>query len=125
MPDVLPSCSPGIFRQRSFRAATPPPRSAAANSAAAVSGTTTTAASESRERAGANTNGPREPKTPNNSGRSKSGVLLLARGARGASKHTRLGTTLANKMASSSSTTVVQGWPNTKDDYELKEVIGE
>ncbi|XP_076220900.1 serine/threonine-protein kinase OSR1 isoform X3 [Nomia melanderi] len=126
LPDVLPSCSPGIFRQRSFRAATPPPKSAAANSdtATTISATTTTASSNSHERAGANTNGPREPKTPNNSGRSKSGVLLLARGARGASKHTRLGTALANKMASSSSTTVVQGWPNTKDDYELKEVIG-
>lgn len=68
-------------------------------------------------------NGPRESKAT--SARSKSGVLLLTRGARGASKHARLGTALANKMASSSSTTVVQGWPNTKDDYELKEVIGE
>ncbi|XP_020708614.2 serine/threonine-protein kinase OSR1 isoform X4 [Athalia rosae] len=27
-------------------------------------------------------------------------------------------------MASASSTAVVQGWPNTKDDYDLKEVIG-
>ncbi|KAK0166861.1 hypothetical protein PV327_004336 [Microctonus hyperodae] len=27
-------------------------------------------------------------------------------------------------MASASSTAVIQGWPNTKDDYELKEVIG-
>lgn len=39
-------------------------------------------------------------------------------------KHTRLGTALVNKMASASSTAVIQGWPNTKDDYELKEVIG-
>nr|XP_033339933.1 serine/threonine-protein kinase OSR1-like isoform X2 [Megalopta genalis] len=134
-PDVLPSCSPGIFRQRSFRAATPPRRSGGTTSAAtaATAATTTTSSaggtvltttSNNHERAGANTNGPREPKTPNNSGRPKSGVLLLARGARGASKHARLGTALANKMASSSSTTVVQGWPNTKDDYELKEVIG-
>ncbi|XP_078044412.1 serine/threonine-protein kinase OSR1 isoform X2 [Augochlora pura] len=132
-PDVLPSCSPGIFRQRSFRASTPPRRStdSASTTTAAVVPTTTSSAGgtvlttlNNHERAGANTNGPREPKTPNNSGRSKSGVLLLARGARGASKHARLGTALANKMASSSSTTVVQGWPNTKDDYELKEVIG-
>ncbi|XP_015433934.1 PREDICTED: serine/threonine-protein kinase OSR1-like isoform X3 [Dufourea novaeangliae] len=126
-PDVLPSCSPGIFRQRSFRAATPP-RSTVGNSDG-------TAANNNNDRADANANGPpappRDPKTPSNnsssssSGRTKSsGVLLLARGARGASKHARLGTALANKMASSSSTTVVQGWPNTKDDYELKEVIG-
>ncbi|XP_076684532.1 serine/threonine-protein kinase OSR1 isoform X3 [Andrena cerasifolii] len=112
-PDVLPSCSPGIFRQKSFRASTPP-KSAAAP-----------ADPNSREqRACAERGGPREPKTPNNSARSKTGVLLLARGARAASKHARLGTALANKMASTSSTTVVQGWPNTKDDYELKEVIG-
>ncbi|XP_076300541.1 serine/threonine-protein kinase OSR1 isoform X5 [Lasioglossum baleicum] len=128
-PDVLPSCSPGIFRQRSFRAATPPPKGAATSSDTSAAPTTTSATvvtttSNSYDRAGANTNGPREPKTPNNSGRSRSGVLQLARGARGASKHARLGTALANKMASSSSTTVVQGWPNTKDDYELKEVIG-
>ncbi|XP_053989370.1 serine/threonine-protein kinase OSR1-like isoform X1 [Hylaeus anthracinus] len=107
-PDVLPSCSPGIFRQKSFRSSTPPK----------------SAATSVDVRAGVDTRSPREPKTPNNSVRSKCGVLLLARGARGASKHARLGTALANKMASSSSTTVVQGWPNTKDDYELKEVIG-
>ncbi|XP_046815260.1 serine/threonine-protein kinase OSR1 isoform X3 [Vespa crabro] len=57
-------------------------------------------------------------------GESGGGASLLARGARAASKHARLGTALANKMASASSTAVVQGWPNTKDDYELKEVIG-
>ncbi|XP_016838668.1 serine/threonine-protein kinase OSR1 isoform X2 [Nasonia vitripennis] len=36
-------------------------------------------------------------------------------------------TALANKMASASSSTSsppVQGWPNAKDDYELREVIG-
>ncbi|KOX73362.1 Serine/threonine-protein kinase OSR1 [Melipona quadrifasciata] len=115
-PDVLPSCSAGIFRQKSFRASTPP-RSNSSNAPAATS---------ERQRADAEQRGPREPKTPNNSGgtRLKSGVLLLTRGARGTSKHARFGTALANKMASSSTTTVVQGWPNTKDDYELKEVIG-
>ncbi|XP_076757996.1 serine/threonine-protein kinase OSR1 isoform X5 [Xylocopa sonorina] len=114
-PDVLPSCSPGIFRQRSFRASTPPKTVDAP------------AAANNHRRADADPRGPREPKTPNNSSapRSKNSVLLLAaRGARGTSKHARFGTALANKMASSSSTTVVQGWPNTKDDYELKEVIG-
>ncbi|XP_060830048.1 serine/threonine-protein kinase OSR1-like isoform X2 [Bombus pascuorum] len=112
-PDVLPSCSPGIFRQKSFGASTPPKNNAGAPAA------------KNHQRAGAEPRDPREPKAPNSgSARLKSGVLLLARGTRGTSKHARLGTTLANKMASSSSTTVVQGWPNTKDDYELKEVIG-
>ncbi|XP_050597302.1 serine/threonine-protein kinase OSR1-like isoform X2 [Bombus affinis] len=112
-PDVLPSCSPGIFRQKSFGASTPPKNNAGVPAA------------KSHQRAGAEPRDPREPKAPNSgSARLKSGVLLLARGTRGTSKHARLGTTLANKMASSSSTTVVQGWPNTKDDYELKEVIG-
>ncbi|XP_071873909.1 serine/threonine-protein kinase OSR1 isoform X3 [Bombus fervidus] len=112
-PDVLPSCSPGIFRQKSFGASTPPKNNAGAPAA------------KNHQRAGAEPRDPREPKAPNSSSaRLKSGVLLLARGTRGTSKHARLGTTLANKMASSSSTTVVQGWPNTKDDYELKEVIG-
>ncbi|XP_076632255.1 serine/threonine-protein kinase OSR1 isoform X2 [Colletes latitarsis] len=114
-PDVLPSCSPGIFRQKSFRASTPPRNTAASLDSAAAN---------NHNRAGVDPSGPREPKTSNNSSRTKCSVLLLARGARGASKHARLGTALANKMASSSSTTVVQGWPNTKDDYELKEVIG-
>lgn len=49
---------------------------------------------------------------------------VFSRGSRNSSKHSRFGTALANKMASGSSTTIVQGWPNTKDDYELKEVIG-
>lgn len=111
-PEILPSCSPGIFRQKSFRASTPPKN---ANIPAA----------NNHQRASVDTRGPREPKTPNSGTRLKSGVLLLARGARNTSKHARFGTALANKMASSSSTTVVQGWPNTKDDYELKEVIGE
>ncbi|XP_061933977.1 serine/threonine-protein kinase OSR1 isoform X1 [Apis cerana] len=110
-PEILPSCSPGIFRQKSFRASTPPKN---ANIPAA----------NNHQRASVDTRGPREPKTPNSGTRLKSGVLLLARGARNTSKHARFGTALANKMASSSSTTVVQGWPNTKDDYELKEVIG-
>lgn len=51
--------------------------------------------------------------------------LSLSWGARAAVRHARLGTALASKMASASTSTVVQGWPNTKDDYELKEVIGE
>lgn len=112
-PDVLPSCSPGVFRQRSFRATTPP-QSSSANARGAPE--------RSGLHAGVIERNPRESGTPNNSARPRSG--LLARGARGTSKHARLGTALANKMASASSTTVVQGWPNTKDGYELKEVIG-
>ncbi|XP_058793141.1 serine/threonine-protein kinase OSR1 isoform X2 [Phymastichus coffea] len=46
--------------------------------------------------------------------------------SRSRSRRSRFGyTALANKMASASSTTApVQGWPNSKDDYELREVIG-
>jgi len=53
-----------------------------------------------------------------------SASLPLSRGPQTANKHIRLDPALASKMASASSSTVVQGWPNTKDDYELKEVIG-
>ncbi|XP_046744176.1 serine/threonine-protein kinase OSR1 isoform X5 [Diprion similis] len=81
-PDVLPACSPGIFRQKPFRLTT--------NQCATL---------------------PSLAHTYRN---------YSARG----SKHSRLGTALAHKMASASSTAVVQGWPNTKDDYDLKEVIG-
>ncbi|XP_048511457.1 serine/threonine-protein kinase OSR1 isoform X2 [Athalia rosae] len=83
-PDVLPACSPGIFRQKPFRLTT--------NQCGSLPSL-------------AHTN-----RNCQSSGRG--------------SKHSRLGTALAYKMASASSTAVVQGWPNTKDDYDLKEVIG-
>ncbi|XP_025157878.1 serine/threonine-protein kinase OSR1 isoform X1 [Harpegnathos saltator] len=154
-PDVLPSCSPGVFRQRSFRSSTPPKvpvpavlaasltattpsssprndrRGAPAAAAAAAAATTVTVAAANDRYA------PRAHLTPTTSApvatavstrdcgaRAASLSLSLSRGARAAAKHARLGPALASKMASASSSTVVQGWPNTKDDYELKEVIG-
>ncbi|XP_025073853.1 serine/threonine-protein kinase OSR1 isoform X2 [Pogonomyrmex barbatus] len=151
-PDVLPSCSPGVFRQKSFRSSTPPPppppkvpatsatstslstrnsrgapasatndrctpRNAATPAAAVTAATTTTTSTSALNPAVA----------PPRDGSSRTGntaPLSLSRGARVASKHARLGPALASKMASASTSTVVQGWPNTKDDYELKEVIG-
>jgi hypothetical protein len=35
-----------------------------------------------------------------------------------------IGDILAHKMAVTGAGVTPQGWPNTKDDYELKEVIG-
>ncbi|KAL6259827.1 hypothetical protein P5V15_009738 [Pogonomyrmex californicus] len=148
-PDVLPSCSPGVFRQKSFRSSTPPPkvpatsatstslstrnsrgapasatndrctpRNAATPAAAVTAATTTTTTSTSA------LNPVVGPPRDGSSRTGSTAPLSLSRGARVASKHARLGPALASKMASASTSTVVQGWPNTKDDYELKEVIG-
>lgn len=142
-PDVLPSCSPGVFRQKSFRSSTPPPapkKVPAAPSAFPTAGITTIVPRNNRSASAAVTNdrcaalrAATSPTAvtavpPRDSGpRSVVGasLSLTSRGARAASKQARLGPVLASKMASASSSTVVQGWPNTKDDYELKEVIGE
>ncbi|XP_018337008.1 PREDICTED: serine/threonine-protein kinase OSR1-like isoform X2 [Trachymyrmex septentrionalis] len=148
-PDVLPSCAPGVFRQKSFRSSsstststftsTPaapskvppkvPPTSrnsrgapaSATNDRCASRATTPTVSSPTAATAAAAAVSPRD-----GSSRTVSTASLssLSRGARAASKHARLGTALASKMATASTSTVVQGWPNTKDDYELKEVIG-
>ncbi|XP_011158457.2 serine/threonine-protein kinase OSR1 isoform X2 [Solenopsis invicta] len=153
LPDVLPSCSPGVFRQKSFRSSTPPPSSpsttttiakvlatvaASASSPASRNGRGAPA-SATNDRCASRTAIPAAVTTArpaaaaaaaaaavaarDSSSRTASS-LSLSRGARAASKHARLGTALASKMASASTSTVVQGWPNTKDDYELKEVIG-
>ncbi|XP_012280935.1 serine/threonine-protein kinase OSR1 isoform X2 [Orussus abietinus] len=118
-PDVLPSCSPGVFRQKSFRAT---PSDVIATVAAAPTGQQPRSAAGTGNGNSA-TSPPAQTQGAGASARIKS-AAGAAWGARGAGKHTRLGTALANKMASASSTAVVQGWPNTKDDYELKEVIG-
>ncbi|XP_012218388.1 serine/threonine-protein kinase OSR1 isoform X2 [Linepithema humile] len=135
-PDVLPSCSPGVFRQKSFRSSTPPPpprkvpiparTSPVARDGRAVPVIATNNRYAPRAATPTVTTVPVAP--PRDSG-SRTAVgtslsLSLSRGARATSKHARLGPALASKMASASSSTVVQGWPNTKDDYELKEVIG-
>ncbi|XP_015592259.1 serine/threonine-protein kinase OSR1 isoform X2 [Cephus cinctus] len=111
-PDVLPSCSPGIFRQKSFRSATTRP----------TNSEWTSSLKKDKERGRVATSN--QENRPRENSHTKSGGVPGPRGTRVTSKHSRLGTVLANKMASASSTAVVQGWPNTKDDYELKEVIG-
>lgn len=132
---MLPSCSPGVFRQKSFRSSTPPRK-------APIPAPTSLAARDGRATPVIATNNRYVPRAatptvttipvapPRDSVlRAAVGTSLsrssLSRGARATSKHARLGPVLASKMASASSSTVVQGWPNTKDDYELKEVIGE
>lgn len=119
---MLPSCSPGVFRQKSFRSSTPPPRVPAAfrNSRGASASSTN---DRCAPRAATPAAAPNPAAAPPRDGGSR--TASLSRGARVAGKHARLGTALASKMASASTSTVVQGWPNTKDDYELKEVIGE
>lgn len=136
---MLPSCSPGVFRQKSFRSCTPPKVPVLPASASAVTpGSSPRNDSQGAPAAAANDRyAPRAQLTPTTSAPVESAVPTrdcgartaslssLSRGARAAAKHARLGPALASKMASASSSTVVQGWPNTKDDYELKEVIGE
>ncbi|KAL0122962.1 hypothetical protein PUN28_007550 [Cardiocondyla obscurior] len=130
-PDVLPSCSPGVFRQKSFRSSTPPPppripSTSTLSLASRNNRGTSASATNDRCISRAATSVIPDPVTVTlRDGRSRTGsTASFSRGARTASKHTRLCTTLASKMASASTSTVVQGWPNTKDDYELKEVIG-
>ncbi|XP_072761101.1 serine/threonine-protein kinase OSR1 isoform X2 [Anoplolepis gracilipes] len=143
-PDILPSCSPGVFRQKSFRSSTPPPQKVPTPSPAfSTAAITTPTSRNSRGASVANDRcapraatptvttvpTPASAVPPRDSGsRTVVGAsltsLTLSRGSRTASKQARLGPVLASKMASASTSTVVQGWPNTKDDYELKEVIG-
>ena len=135
-PDVLPSCSPGVFRQKSFRLSTSAPSKVppAATLPPTIRNSRDAPVSATNDRctaaiptapspaAAAAAVSPRD-----SSSRTVSTASLssLSRGTRAASKHARLGTALASKMATANTSTVVQGWPNTKDDYELKEVIGE
>lgn len=110
-PDVVPPCSPGIFRQTSFFSTT----------------NSSTCSSITSAKTDQISSHPAE-KIINNSNQTKnissSGGGLVQKNARSANKHLRLRVVLPNKMASTSVNTVVQGWPNSKDDYELKEVIG-
>ncbi|KAK0166862.1 hypothetical protein PV327_004336 [Microctonus hyperodae] len=122
-PEILPSCSPGIFRQKSFRTSARTPTSSIDTlsldnnhqyNCIAANKLTNNVTNNSH-------------KNINNSlplSGSGGGNLFHRNIIRRTGKHTRLGTALVNKMASASSTAVIQGWPNTKDDYELKEVIG-
>ncbi|XP_034938205.1 serine/threonine-protein kinase OSR1 isoform X2 [Chelonus insularis] len=117
-PDVIPSCSPGIFRQKSFRSSSTTTKTV--NETPVSSNQYSCIGPNKQSSSNVTTN---NHTYPNNSSPSGGGGILHW-GIRSTGKHTRLGTVLANKMASASSTAVVQGWPNTKDDYELKEVIG-
>ncbi|XP_063987916.1 serine/threonine-protein kinase OSR1-like isoform X2 [Diachasmimorpha longicaudata] len=116
-PDVLPSCSPGIFRQKSFIGATEGSDNSPSNR------------HKSEQHVNESIINKKAYGSKNLSSRRVGGVDsnnggILNWGTRNAGKHARFGTSLANKMASASTTAVLQGWPNTKDDYELKEVIG-
>lgn len=111
-PEILPSCSPGIFRQRSFMTVTATP--APSTQVKTIGEAFYTAPVQCD----------RIPASSQTLEQIFSRTRVFSRGSRNSSKHSRFGTALANKMASGSSTTIVQGWPNTKDDYELKEVIG-
>ncbi|XP_011306443.1 serine/threonine-protein kinase OSR1 isoform X3 [Fopius arisanus] len=114
-PDVLPSCSPGIFRQKS---------------SLGVSQGSEIASNSHPKKSHINSSVNKKSYTSKNwlsrrvGGVDGNGGGLLNWGTRNTGKPTLLGTSLTNKMASSSTTAVPQGWPNTKDDYELKEVIG-
>jgi len=136
---VLPSCSPGVFRQKSFSSFIPP-QAETFTPTTIVSGASTLQNSQSTPVIATSNYCDSHVTTPTivaittvsaasprDGGLSVAGSasLPLSWGPRTASKHTHLDPALASKMASASSSTVVQGWPNTKDDYELKEVIGE
>jgi len=138
-PDVLPSCSPGVFRQKSFSSFIPPqaktftPTTVALGVSALQNSQGTPVIVTSNCCDSHVTTPTIVAITTVSAASPRDGELLVAgsaslplsRGSRTASKHTHLDPALASKMASASSSTVVQGWPNTKDDYELKEVIGE
>ncbi|XP_015108867.1 serine/threonine-protein kinase OSR1 [Diachasma alloeum] len=115
-PDVLPSCSPGIFRQKSFLGVTPGSDNTPSN--------TRKAKQHINESINKKSYGSKNWSPRRVGGVDGNGGGILNWGTRNTGKHTRFGTSLANKMASASTTAVPQGWPNTKDDYELKEVIG-
>ncbi|KAF7987745.1 hypothetical protein HCN44_003608 [Aphidius gifuensis] len=115
-PDVVPPCSPGIFRQKSFFSTTN-----SSSSSSITSAKNDQISSNPAEKINNNSN---QTKNISRNVIGSSGGGLVQRNARSAGKHLRLRVVLPNKMASTSVNTVLQGWPNSKDDYELKEVIG-
>ncbi|XP_053594756.1 serine/threonine-protein kinase OSR1 isoform X2 [Microplitis demolitor] len=169
-PEVIPSCSPGIFRQKSFRSSSTEtevpqiPSSPVSQSPgnhlqcshisskieSSTPGTINTHHSNNNKNYknnnnnnnnninnNNNNNNNNNTSAKNNKNNSSSGIRSSGSnstlsggggfrnwGLKNTGKHSRLTTVLSNKMASTSTTAVVQGWPNTKDDYELKEVIG-
>ncbi|KAK0075896.1 hypothetical protein PV326_011206, partial [Microctonus aethiopoides] len=122
-PEILPPCSSGIFRKKSFHTSARTPT-------APKTPSIDTLLLDNNHQYNcivANNVTNNSHKNNNNSlplSGSGGGNLFHRSIIRRTGKHTRLGTALVNKMASASSTAVIQGWPNTKDDYELKEVIG-
>ncbi|XP_044580229.1 serine/threonine-protein kinase OSR1-like isoform X2 [Cotesia glomerata] len=161
-PDVIPSCSPGIFRQKSFRTSSTeaevtkissenlgiPLSSGNHHQCSHISPKEDNSViitnhsvpsnknykniinnNNNNNNTNNNNNNNNNNNTRKNNKNSSSNLTLSGGGFRNwglknTGKHSRLTTVLSNKMASTSTTAVVQGWPNTKDDYELKEVIG-